>query len=109
MSNYRAGDMIVCFAEQRVGLLHRPLSQILQSSLGAPVYILSSLNSENHSRSNWLSEITAWTGATCIIMGAFLLQVRIGAMPRDWAQMTLLILSVIAEAWLIGVWNSLFS
>src|SRR5688572_6714012 len=24
-ANYQAGDMIVCFAEQRAGLLHRPL------------------------------------------------------------------------------------
>src|SRR5262245_5359314 len=36
---YQAGDMVVCFAEQRTGLLQRPLSQILQSNLKLPVYI----------------------------------------------------------------------
>ena len=41
--NYQTGDMIVCFAEQRAGLLHRPLSQILESNLNFPVYILSGL------------------------------------------------------------------
>src|SRR5688572_9915254 len=29
--NYRTGDMIVCFAEQHTGLLHKPLSHILKS------------------------------------------------------------------------------
>ena len=46
-SRYQAGDMVVCFAEQRAGLSHKPLSQILQSDLNVPLYILSgSLSSE---------------------------------------------------------------
>ena len=57
--NYRAGD-IVCLAEQRTGLLHKPLSQILESNVGAPVYILSGLNPERRSHSNWLSGIILW-------------------------------------------------
>ncbi len=72
--NYQTGDMIVCFAEQNVGLLHRPLSQILYAKLNAPIYILSGLS-----------------------------------LSQDWAQTTLLILSVIGEVWLIWGWNSLFS
>jgi hypothetical protein len=35
--NVQPGDMIVCFAEQRAGLLQRPLSQILQSNMNLPV------------------------------------------------------------------------
>src|SRR5512145_1775942 len=31
--NYQVGDAIVCFAEQRVGILQKPLSQILPSDL----------------------------------------------------------------------------
>ena len=103
------GDMIVCFAEHRAGLLHKPLSQILESKLDAPVYILSGLYPQSPSPSNWLSQIAAWAGSIGIIAGTFLLQIRIGSMPRDGAQTALLILSVIAEAWLIGVWNSLFN
>jgi hypothetical protein len=107
-SEVQEGDMIVCFAEQRAGLLHRPLSQILQSDLKAPVHILSGLSPQNPSQSNWRSQIMGWIGSMGIIAGAFLLQIRIVAMPRDWAQTILLILSVSAEIWLIGVWNSLF-
>jgi hypothetical protein len=105
--NYQAGDMIVCFAEQQAGVWHRPLSQILQSNFKAPVYLLSGLPPQRLPRSNWLSQTIAWSGFVGIIAGSFLLQIRITALPQDWAQTTLLILSVIFETWLIWVWNSL--
>jgi len=107
--NLQAGDMIVCFAEQRAGLLHRPLSQILEANLDAPVYIISGLYPQRTSRSNWLYQIVAWIGSIGIIAGSFLLQIRLTSLPQDWAQTTLLILSVLVEVWLIGGWNSLFS
>jgi hypothetical protein len=106
--NYQAGDMIVCLAEQHVGLLHRPLSQILKSRFRGPVYIFSNLYPKNHNQSNWLSQIIAWTGFLGIIAGTFLLQVQILSMPGNWAQTTLLILTVIAEFWLIWIWNGWF-
>lgn len=106
-SDLHDGDMIVCFAEQRMGLLHRPLSQILQSNLKASVYILSGLYPQSPSQSTWRSQIMAWLGSIGIIVGAFLLQIQIASMPADWVQTTLLILSLAAEIWLIGGWNSL--
>lgn len=108
-SNWQAGDMIVCFAEQREGLLHRPLSQILQSNLDIPLYILSGLYPQSPLRLNTLSFIPLWAGLISIITISFLLQIRIMALPQDWAQTTLMILSVIAELWLIWAWNNLFS
>jgi hypothetical protein len=107
-SKCHAGDTIVCFAEQGAGPLQRPLNQILESDLGAPVYILSDVHHQSHARSNRLSEIIAWTGFIAIIAGSFLLQIQIRPMPGDWAQTILLILSVIAELWLIWVWNGQF-
>lgn len=107
--NYQTGDVIVCLAEQRAGLLHRPLSQILQSSLNAPIYILSSQQPQNLPRSNWFSQIMAWAGSIAIIIVSTFLQIRLTSLPQDWVQTTLLILSVIGEAWLIWGWNSLFS
>jgi len=107
-SDLKDGDMIVCFAEQRTGLLRKPLSQILQANLNTPVYILSGLVPQNPSRSNWLSETLGWTGSIGIIAGSFLLQIRIMSLPENWAQTTLLILSVMIEIWLIWGWNNLF-
>jgi hypothetical protein len=105
--NYQAGAMIVCFAEQHTGPLHKPLSQILQSNLHAPLYILSGLHPQNLSQTNWFSQIIAWAGLLGIIAVFFLLQVRITSLPPDWAQTTLMILSVIGEIWLIWGWNNL--
>jgi hypothetical protein len=107
--NYQTGDLIVCFAEQRVGLSQRPLSQVLESDLRAPVYILSGFQPQAHSSLNWLSQVIVWLGAIGIIIGSTVLQIRITTLPGDWAQTTLLILSVLGEVWLIWVWNSLFS
>ena len=107
--NYQTNDMIVCFAEQRVGLLQRPLSQVLESNLRAPVYILSGLQPQTHSSLNWLSQVMVWLGAIGIIIGSTILQIRITTLPQDWAQTTLLICSVLGEVWLIWAWNSLFS
>jgi hypothetical protein len=107
--NVETGDMIVCFAEQKAGLWRKPLSQILQSNLKAPVYILSGLLPEEPSRSDWLSQLLAWTGSIIIIAGSFLLQFQITSLQQNWAQTTIMILSFIGEIGLIWVWNSLFS
>ncbi len=108
-STLQAGDMIVCFAEQRAGLMHRPLSQILQSNLNAPVYILSGLYPQNLPQASLLSQILGWMGSIGIIVATFLLQIRIVALSENWAQTTLLVLSVIGEVLAIWGWNSLFS
>jgi hypothetical protein len=107
--NYQTGDIIVCFAEQRVGLLQRPLRQILESNLRVPVYFLSGLTPDHRPRSNWLSQLMVWTGSIAIIVGSAFLQIRITSLAQDWAQTTLLIFSVFGEVWLIWAWNSLFS
>jgi hypothetical protein len=107
--NYQPGDMIVCFSEVRAGLFHKPLSQILQSNLKTPVYILTGLVPENPSRSNWFSQFLVWAGSLGIIVGSSLLQFQITALPQNWAQTTAMILSFLGEIWLIWGWNSLFS
>src|SRR5688572_2242300 len=91
-ANWQAGDMIVCFAEQHAGLLHRPLSQILRSNLHAPIYILSDLYSQRQSQSNWLSEVPAWTGSVGIIISFGILQAQVVQLPEGWFQNVLLIL-----------------
>ncbi|HEX5840004.1 MAG TPA: hypothetical protein VFY26_19360 [Anaerolineales bacterium] len=107
-SNLQAGDLIVCFAEQLVGRSHRPLSEMLVTNAGVPVYILSTPYSHGPAPSNWFSKIATWTGFAGIITGAFLVQTQILSVSKDWAQTTLLVISVFAELWLIWIWNSLF-
>jgi len=103
--NYQTGDMIVCFAEQRAGLLHKPLSQILQSNLKIPVYILSGLYPPKP-KSKLLSRVMTWLGFLGILIGFFVLQINIVQISKGGLQSILLILSSIPEFWLIWVWNS---
>ena len=105
-SRWQAGDIVVCFAEQRAGLLQRPLSQILQSDLDIPLYILSGLYPQNDSSSSWLARAAAWIGSIAIIAGFFVLQTRISLLT-DWSQTILMLLSTAVEVWAIWIWNSL--
>lgn len=107
-STVRDGDMIVCFDEQNAGLRRRPLSQVLESSLRTPVYILSDLSPEARTLSNWLSGLAAWAGLAAIVAGVFLIQIQIVNVTVGWLQTILLIGSVLAELWLIWIWNRLF-
>jgi hypothetical protein len=106
-SHYRPGDAIVCFTEQRTGLLNRPLSQVLESSFNATVYILSS-PAPQKIRSNALSQVSAWLGFIAIIIGFGLLQANIIQLPRGWLQGILLTLSLLPEFWLLWFWNARF-
>jgi len=102
---YQTGDMVVCLAEPRRGWLQKPLSQILQSDLKIPVYILSSAGTERQGL-NLLIQAAAWLGSIGIIIGFFILQTYIIQYSKDWLQNILLILSLIPEFQLILFWNS---
>jgi hypothetical protein len=107
--NYQTGDRIVCFAEQRAGLLHQPLSQILQTNLHAPVHVVHGLCPRKSARSNWFSQVMVWAGSISIILGSAFLQMQITSMAQNWVQTVLLIFSVIGEISIIWGWNSLFT
>lgn len=107
-SNYKPGDAIVCFAEQRTGLLRRPLSQVLESNFKATVYILSNLTPLK-AKPSTISQVSAWLGFLGIIIGFVVLQAYIVQLPKGWLQSTLLTLSILPEFWLIWVWNRWFS
>ena len=103
---YRTGDRIVCFAEQRAGLLQRPLSQILESNLKTTLYVLSDPIPEK-SQSSKLLQVLYWFGFLVILVGFGLVQTKILQLPENSFQTILLSLSILPEFWLIWVWNSL--
>jgi hypothetical protein len=108
-ARWQTGDLIVCFAEQRVGPLKRSLSSMLQSSLNVPIYILSGMYSQQDVRFNWWRAIFTWAGFI-VILGAFLLfQVRIHHLIAGWGRSVLVLISVCLELWMVWVWNELFS
>lgn len=106
-SHQRAGDMVVCCAEHRAGLLQKPLSLTLQSDLDMPLYILFGLYPQNDLRSSWKTQTIAWIGFIVILFGFFVLQVKIDQFAKEGATI-LQILSAMIELWSILVWNNLF-
>jgi hypothetical protein len=106
--NYQEGDMIVSIADRTVGLRRRPLSQILESTLKAPIYVLSQAKSTPR-QYPIVSQLIAWSGLIGIIAGFFALQVKLTQLPKDGFQTLLFILLLIPELGLIWFWNSIFS
>jgi hypothetical protein len=107
-SEWSEGDVIVCFTEQRSGIVRRPLSQILESNLNATVYVLASIHQQKERPHSWMFNAMTWAGSIGIILGFFWMQSKLLQSPTDWAHTTLLYISIFAEAGSIWAWNSLF-
>ena len=106
-SNWNRGDVVVCFTEQRMGFMNRPLSQMLESNLNATVYVLPEFQSERP-RSTWVSSAVNWSVSIVIIALFFWGQAKLTQMQHDWAHTSLLYLSIFFEAGMIWLWGSLF-
>lgn len=106
-SRCQEGDMVVCFDGHRTGLLQRPLSQLLRSDLAVPLYILSGLDTKQRTRVGWQKQAVAWLGFVAIILGFFMLQIKIEEFAKNWTVL-LELLSVAVELWLVWAWNKLF-
>jgi len=109
-ANWQPGDLIVCFADQHTGLMHKPLGQILESKLNTTVYILTGPGvSEHPHRAARHSALFLWLGLVATIASFFLLQVRIDQDLYGSAKTIVLLLTVLIEFWLIGTLNNLFN
>jgi hypothetical protein len=108
-NHYREGDMIVCIAEQTVGIRRQPLSQILESTMNVPVYILSKIRTSKPQPKLLPKMIAAWSGFVGIMICFFVLQVKVIQMSKGGFQTLILLLLLVPEFWFIKIWNSLFS
>lgn len=105
-SEWQDGDVIVCFAQQTAGLTQRPLNQILESNLHATVYVFTDTLVEERIHPSWMYEVATWMGSIGIILGFYLLQVKLVQSSQNAAYTILLYTSIIVEAISIWVWNN---
>jgi len=105
---WREGDIVACYANQKVGIMRKALDQILRSSLKMPVYILADARSIKNSKSTFLSQFFFWLGSLAIVGGFFWAEVKLVQLPQDWAHTALIYFCVLVEFALISLWNSLF-
>jgi len=108
-SNWQPGDRIVCFTGQRAGLTRRELSELLESTLDATVYVLAGPVQEPKWREGLLSQLVVWSGSIAIIAAFFWLQVKLVQLSQDWGHTWLIYISIFVEVGLIWMWNSMFS
>jgi hypothetical protein len=108
-TEWRQGDIIVCFSGVSVGFSRKPLSQILESTTQSTVHVIDGLAPQAHSSpSERVSNTFAWIGSIVIVIGLFWLQTIITHLPSAWERTLLLSISVFAGFGMIWIWNSLF-
>jgi len=106
---YRPGDVIACYAGQRVGLMQKPLHEILRLQWDATIYVLSADEPIKNSKPKFISQVAFWLGALAIV-GSFLwLEVNMVQLPQDWAHNFLFYLCVFVEIGILWFWNSFFT
>ena len=106
---WQEGDVLACYAGQKVGLMRKPLDQVLKSNLNAPIYFLAENEPIQNPNSTSISQAMAWAGSLSILGGFFWLEVKIVQLPQDWAHTALLYFSIAMEFALVWAWNSIFS
>jgi len=105
---WRKGDIVACYANQKVGIMRRTLDQILHSSLNMPVYILADVHPIKKSKSILLSQFFFWLGSLAIVGGFFWVEAKLVQLPQDWAHSALIYVCVLVEFAVISFWSSLF-
>ena len=109
-TEWRQGDTIVCFNGVSAGISRKPLSQLLETSVEATIYVIDGAPRQAHgSQHGWWADALAWAGSIAIILGMFWLQTTITGLPSYWARTLLLCISIFVEFGMIWMWNSLFN
>jgi hypothetical protein len=99
----------VCFDGHYTGLMHKPVSQLIESNLKLDVYVLEGAECKpDPFVLSWLSSLIAWIGSLSILAIFFWLQVQVIKVPEAWAQNVLMYISIPIEVGLVWGWNTLF-
>jgi hypothetical protein len=106
---WRTGDIVACYAGQKVGLMRKPLDQILRSNLETPVYILSDYRPTRGINSTFISNASAWLGSVSIMGGFLWVEVKIIELPHEWTHNALIYVCIVVEIFLVWLWNLLFT
>lgn len=104
---WQPGDVLACYAEQKIGLLRKPLDQVLQSNLETQIYNLSDHQPAQKTMSNLFSGASSWLGSLAIIGSFFWVEAKIVELPKDWTHTSLLYICIFIELGLIWLWNSI--
>lgn len=102
------GDVIACWAGQKVGLFRRDLAKLLRSRVNVPIILLSGCSPMKKIPSNFIANVISWSGSIAIIVAFFWGEARIIQLPQDWAHTSLLYLGILLEIGLLWGWNSIF-
>ncbi len=106
---WETGDIVACYAGHKVGLIRKPLDQILRSNSDMPVYILAGAQTIKNSKPMLPLQVFPWLGSFAIIGGFFWVEVKLVQLPQDGSHTALIYICIFIEIAFILLWNSLFA
>ncbi len=102
------GDMLACLAEWSIGMLHRPLNDLLASALNTPVYVFAETRPQPLERRQVLGQVGAWVASLASIGGFCAVAARVVVTTQGTLQSVLLLGALGIEIGVIYFVNSLF-
>ncbi|HEY3342924.1 MAG TPA: hypothetical protein VGK81_12935, partial [Anaerolineae bacterium] len=110
---WQPGNLVLCCAEQKVQTLasgKRPLWQVLEFALEAPVFVLAGLYTEppqlHKSASGVNLQLNHWAMLAAIITAFLVVDAMIAQQVADLSQLTLLLVAGLVELGVIAVWGA---
>jgi hypothetical protein len=103
------GDILACYTGQKVGLMRKPLDQVLKSSMNATIYPISDYHPAQHPNSTFISKLLLWLGSLAIIGGFLWAEIKIVQLPQDLAHNVLIYACIVVEIVFIWLWNFLLT
>ncbi len=111
--HWRPGDLVICCAEQTVHTRMRgmqPRWQVLQYSLGTPVFVLNGLYSDSNTEASHslpMRVLMRWAIPVVMIAGFFFAQTRVDVLAAGLTHTLALIAIGLAEVGLLALWSLL--
>ena len=109
MRHWEPGDIVICCAEQTYKTVShgkQPLWQILEHTLGVPVFVLQGMYAQESigaPQRGW--GIARWLVAAILIAVFFFVETRIDSVTAGLARTLILVAFAIAEVGLLAAWS----
>lgn len=107
-ANWQPQDTLLCIAEQPAPRFGKAWQRLLGNDMPGPLLFVRTPEPHRVRNTGWIEQAALWLGAFAIILGFFLVQVRIAQIFFGPGATASWILSVLAEGWLLLRWNSRF-
>jgi hypothetical protein len=102
---WQVGDRVICHSEQRVGLRHRLLLDVLRASAVGPVEAISGFHTPEAAGRKESQVVSKWVMPVVVVVGVFIFQVFLPRLSAETMRTALVFMSLSAGLGLVWIWS----